>query len=114
MRQERRRFPRVPESFSVQYRAAGELGATWCTVTTQNLSAGGIRFRSAEPLEVGALLLLKFTLPGAAQMLDFRAHVIWSHMQASGVTEVGVELLDVTLQQRALIDRLVAFLRNRV
>ena len=31
-------------------------------------------------------------------------------MQASGVTECGVEFLDISVQQQAQIDRLVEFL----
>ena len=113
MARERRRFSRVPEAFRVQYRVFGDLGESWRAVTTLNLSAGGIRFRGADPLEVGTPVSLRVQLPGAAQPVTLRGQVVWSQMQASGVTESGVEFLDVGLEQRALIDQVVGFLNKR-
>ena len=113
-RQDRRKFPRVLEAFSVRYRAAGELAGSWCSVTTSNLSAGGIRFRCVEPLEVGTPLRVELKLPGMAEVMTLRGHVAWSQMLASGVMESGVEFLDVTIPQQRLIDQLVGFLKNRV
>jgi hypothetical protein len=112
MRRERRRFPRVPESVHVQCRVFGDLEESWHAVTTLNFSAGGIRFRGVEPLEAGTPLSLQVQFPGAAQPVMLRGQVVWSQMQASGVTESGVEFLEITLEQRALIDQLVGFLRR--
>ena len=112
MTRERRRFPRVPESFHVQYRVFGDLGESWRTVATLNLSAGGIRFRGADPLEAGAVVSLQLQLPGATQPMTLRGQVVWSQMQASGVTESGVEFVEVSLEQRALIDQVVGFLNK--
>ena len=114
MTRERRRFPRVPESFHVQYRVFGDLGELWHAVTALDLSAGGVRFRGAEPLEAGISVNLQVQLPGAAQPMTLRGQVVWSQMLASGVTENGVEFLDVNLEQRAFIDRVVSFLNKRV
>ena len=113
-KQERRRFPRIPEAFIVRYRIFGELGGSWCAVTTVNLSAGGVRFRCVESLEVGTPLRVELKLPGIAEVMTLRGHVAWSQMHASGVMESGVEFLDVTIPQQRLIDQLVGFLKNRV
>ena len=110
MRPDRRRFPRVPEAFRVQYRIFGDLEESWHAVTTLNLSAGGIRFRGADPLEIGTPITLRVQLPGAAQPMTLRGQVVWSQMQASGVTESGVEFVDVRPEQRARIDQVVSFL----
>ena len=114
MRQERRHFPRVPEQIGVQYRVSGELAEAWITVTTLNVSAGGIRFRAVESLEPGTALLLQLRVPGATQPMLLRGQVAWSQMQASGVTESGVEFVGITLLQQRLIDQLVGFLKDRV
>lgn len=114
MKPERRRFPRVQELLSAQYRASGDLTSSWLTVTTLNMSAGGVRFRGTEPLQPGALLALRVQVPGVSEMLDLLGQVVWSHMQASGVTESGVEFLDITPHQQALIDQAVTFLGARV
>lgn len=111
---ERRRFPRIPEPFEVQYRVFGDLAASWNTVMTVNLSAGGVRFRSPETLEPGNALELKVQLAGFNQMLTLRGSVIWGRLQSPGVMEYGVQFVDVAMPQQIQIDRLVHFLRQRV
>ena len=113
-RSERRRFPRIPETVTVKYRVSGELASTWCEVATQNVSAGGVRFRVPEQLGPGATVTLQIKLPGMAQPLDVKGQVAWSQLQASGVTEVGVEFLDLKERDQRMIDQLVGFLRGRV
>ncbi|MBI2105065.1 MAG: PilZ domain-containing protein [Candidatus Omnitrophica bacterium] len=114
MSSERRRFPRVAETLEVRYRGAGALDEPWRAGTAISLSAGGLRFRSEDAFPAGTLLSLKLRLPGGAEPTAVNGQVAWSQLQASGVTEVGVEFLDATEPQRALIDQLVAFLNKRV
>ena len=111
---ERRRFPRIPETVTVKYRVSGELASTWCEVATQNVSAGGVRFRVPEQLGPGTTVALQIKLPGLAQPLHVKSQVAWSQLQASGVTEVGVEFLDLKEHDQRMIDQLVGFLRGRV
>ena len=110
---ERRKFPRTPEAFTVKYRVTGDLAATWQSITTVNISAGGLRFRVAEPLERGTPVQFEIKFPGLSQAMILQGLVIWSELQASGVMEVGAEFHDVKLHERAMIDRLVWFLRAR-
>lgn len=111
MTRERRFFSRVPHAFEVKYRL-DELGAPWRAVTTINLSASGMRFRTEEPLEQGTALELQMTLTGIREVLIVRGHVVWSQMQASGVTENGVAFMDVKPEQQIQIDSLVGFLKK--
>jgi c-di-GMP-binding flagellar brake protein YcgR len=112
MARERRRFPRVRESFTIQYRVASAIASSWCRGPVINLSAGGMRFRCVEePLEVGAPLSIQVSLPGFREPLILKAVVVWSQLQASGVTEVGAEFQDLDVKQQLMIDRLVSFLR---
>ena len=110
---ERRRFPRAQERLEAQYRLDGDFTSTWTALTVMNLSAGGVRFRAAQPMNAGALLQMKIRLPGVPQLLELRGAVVWSQLQASGVTEYGAEFLDLTMRQQAQIDQLVSFLRTR-
>ena len=112
--QERRKFPRIPEAFEVRYRVFGDMAASWCEVTTINLSAGGLRFRGPEPLELGTPLDFKIQLDGFPQALMLRGVIVWNRMQSPGVTEYGAQFIDLTMPQQAQIDRLVLFLRQRV
>ena len=112
MARERRQFPRVPQPFEVRYRLSGELGESWKAVTTVNLSAGGVRFRDTELLTIGDALEIQIHLPGARETLTFQGRVAWSQMQASGVTENGVEFVDATAAEQQRIDNLVQFLRR--
>jgi hypothetical protein len=59
-------------------------------------------------------MTLQIRLPGVAQPLHIKGQVAWSQMQASGVTEVGVEFLDLSERNQRLVDQLVGFLRGRV
>jgi hypothetical protein len=73
-----------------------------------------VRFRGGDSLEPGALVEFEINFPGLAQTLTLRGVVVWSSLQASGVTESGVEFRDVKLSEQTMIDRLVEFLRTRV
>ena len=109
---ERRQFPRIPQVFEVHYRRIGELGATWRQVQTLNLSAGGVRFRDTESLEVGERLEIRIQLPGVREVLILCGGVAWSQFEASGVSETGVEFIEATERERQAIDNLVQFLRK--
>jgi c-di-GMP-binding flagellar brake protein YcgR len=113
MGEERRRFPRVPEPFSVQYRLSGDI-SSWCTAATVDLSACGIRMRVEEPIEHGTLLRLKVILPGLPEPMELRGLVIWTLVRDAGTIECGIEFADVTLKQQVIIDRMVGFLKKRV
>lgn len=112
--EERRRFTRVSQSFDARYRVYGELTESWRTIRTINLSASGMRFRSAHPIEAGTVLQLEITLPCLRAPLVVNGQVAWSHTMASGVTENGAEFVDVTPLQSERIDELVKFLMKNV
>ncbi len=114
MTKERRWFSRIPHAFDVQYRVFGDLTSSWRSVTTLNLSASGVRVRGEDLLESNALLELKLQLPGLREPVIVQGRVIWSSMQASGVSESGVEFKETNPEQQAQIDSLVQFLRKSV
>ena len=107
---ERRRFGRTSQPIELRYRLRGELVSPWTQTATVNLSASGVRFKCQEPLRTDDELDLRLQLTGAPKPLEFLVRVVWSQMQASGVTEFGAEFLNVTDQQQVQIDELVQFL----
>ena len=112
MADERRDFSRVPVPFEVRYRIYGELGETWREVATMNISAGGMRLRSEEPIEVGAQLEIQITLSSAATPLAVQGSVAWSRSMGAGANESGVQFTGLTPQQQEQMDSLVQFLRK--
>lgn len=112
MADERRDFSRVPVPFDVCYRIYGELGETWREISTVNISAGGMRLRSEEPLEVGTQLEIQITLSSAAIPLAVQGSVAWSRSMGAGANEIGVQFTDLTPQQQEQVDSLVQFLRK--
>lgn len=114
MTRERRRFFRVPIPFDAKYRFFGELTQGWRTVRTLNLSAGGMRFKSSDLLDVGGFVEVQIQLPSEREPLMLRGRIVWSQAQASGVTENGLEFLEATPQQQAKIDELVDFLKKGI
>ncbi len=111
---ERRSFPRVPHDFNGQFRQAGVFTELWNPMSVMNLSASGMRFRTDLPLEAAMVLDLKFQIPGLEGALNSQGRVVWTAMPAAGIIEAGVEFLDLSLEQKAAIDRMVEFLRAEV
>ena len=107
---ERRQYGRAPLPFDAKYRHYGDLSTAWRTIRTINISAGGMRFRSADFMEFGAVLEVQITLPAVHEARIIKARVVWSEPMASGVTENGAEFFDVELAEQAIIDNLVKFL----
>ncbi len=112
MTHERRQFSRVTQPFEARYRLVGELGASWLPCTTINLSAGGMRIRSAEALPVDGALELEISLPSAKERCTLQGRVLWNQMHASGVIESGIEFVRPAAVQQEQIDGLVRFLHQ--
>ena len=109
---ERRKFHRAGQAFTLRYRIIGELDASWYEVTTMNISAGGVRFRSPDVMEPESMLQLQVILPNVKEPFVIHGRVVWTQLQASKVLEYGVEFENVTPTQQAHLDDLVQFLRK--
>ncbi len=109
MRKERRQFRRVPHPIDVRYHTFG-WGESWTNATLINLSAGGIRLRSDEPLEPGSQIELRLGLPNAPEPLAVQGRVMWSQALAAGANEHGIEFQGGTPEKQERVDELVRFL----
>ena len=110
---ERRDFGRIPVPFDIRYRIYGELGESWHDLTTSNISGGGMRFRTEELITVGTPLEVQIGLPGSPAPLVVRGKIVWSRLLGSGVSENGVQFMDMTPEQHEHIDGLVRFLMKK-
>ncbi|MGH7727976.1 MAG: flagellar brake protein [Vulcanimicrobiaceae bacterium] len=76
----RRRFVRVAVTSDVSYTREGESAAKHGHAS--DLGGGGVRLATEEDLPLGAMLLLRFTLPGAERELVARGRIVLSFYNA--------------------------------
>ena len=112
MTQERREFPRITQPFEARYRPSGDIGASWYTATIVDLSAGGIRIRSAESMAPDSLVELEIQLPSTRERLALRGRIMWYYVQAAGLVEHGIAFIEIERTQQIQIDALVQFLHK--
>ena len=114
MGEERRQFSRADQPFEARGRIYGELTESWHTITTLNISATGMRFRSNDTLPLGTVLELEINLPCLREPLMVRGQIVWSRAVASGVAENGAVFINVSIGQAEQVDQLVKFLMKNV
>lgn len=103
----RRSSPRVVLGIPISYR----FGNTIATALTLNLSRGGLSIRTTSPLEPGAVVRLKFKLPGGRRELDVEGRVAWCDRRVG----MGVQFERVAAADQGTIDEFVDahFFNNR-
>lgn len=114
MGEEQRQFYRVPAEFQVQCRQRGALASPWQSVSTTDLSAGGISFQSEILLEVQAPLDIQITLPSFKAPLVLRGTLVRVQSLPSGVSDCAARFEGVTPDQQQQVDELVWFLHKGV
>ena len=74
----RRRFPRVALCVKARLSAASAKGASQfeATLSTTNVSVGGVFFESTYFLKIGQSLHVEFALPGTAKKVCAKGHVV--------------------------------------
>ena len=107
---ERREFPRAKVPTSIEYRITEEQGADLHPGVLTDLNASGLQFTGERPIESGTRLDLHVQLPSRTQPYQFQGEIVWVRETRSGLTEYGVQFVDVTPDQQFEIDALVRFL----
>jgi uncharacterized protein (TIGR02266 family) len=99
-----RRQPRLPISLEVAYRTAGAFLVSYSI----NLSKGGIFIETAQPLEPGEQLTLRFDVPGAGE-LEVAGMVAWVRQQsADGLPDgMGIQFDELDSRWGDVIDEMV-------
>ena len=111
---ERRQFSRLQQPLDAQYRLYEELPASWRSARVLNISANGLRFRGEDAFRPGAAIDIQIQLPGMREPLAVRGLIVWTQMQASGVTECGTEFTALSPNTQEQIDKVVQFLSKGV
>jgi uncharacterized protein (TIGR02266 family) len=103
----RRSSPRVVLGIPVAYR----FGNTIATSLTLNISHGGLALRTTSPLDVGAVLKVRFRLPGGKKDTDAEARVAWTDRRVG----MGLQFTSVEPAVQSAIDEWVQshFFSNR-
>jgi uncharacterized protein (TIGR02266 family) len=99
-----RRQPRLPISLEVAYRTAGAFLVSYSI----NLSKGGIFLESAEPLEPGEHVTLRFDVPGAGE-LEVAGVVAWVRQGSrDGLPDgMGIQFDELDARYGDVIDEMV-------
>ncbi len=103
--QSRRSYPRVKASLEGEYRA---LLSETRKMTTVDLGAGGVRFRTSESLEVGTLMDATLTLPGKTEPLSLVGRVVQTEPEDStDDAEAAISIVEMgSADRRALSEYL--------
>ena len=110
---ERREFDRVLVPMPVRFRVLGGFLGMWLDGLVQDLSAGGLRLTSLQPVDRDATLEFQLTLPGRMEPYTLTGQVLWVDAARPEALEYGAVFINVTDGQRAFIEELVQFLKSR-
>jgi uncharacterized protein (TIGR02266 family) len=95
----RRASLRVPLGVPVSYRA----GETIAGAVTLEVGKGGLAIRTMNPLAPGAVIAVKFRLPGVSGEIHAEGHVAWSDRKKG----MGVRFDRITTAHQSMLDAFV-------
>jgi hypothetical protein len=98
-----RRYPRIPAEYTVLVRSIDP--PTEGFARTNVMSSGGCGFLTREPIEAGGTLELLVTIEGVVAQITGRS--VYVRPAEENRREVGVEFLDVSADDRELIERVL-------
>ena len=92
----RRSSPRVVMGVPITYRVGNAIS----TSLTLNISQGGVAVRTTNPLDVAAVVRLRFRIPGTKREVDAEARVAWSDRRVG----MGLQFTSIDPTSQAMID----------
>jgi len=103
---------RASERFDLEVKVDLESDHNFYTGLTQNISSGGVFIATHHLRRIGDRITLKFTLPGAAKVVEVETEVRWIRensalMRAEGGTGMGVRFINLSAEAKAAIDAFV-------
>ena len=102
--EEKRRHKRVESSFPVQYRNLRKAGVMPAGSMTQNLSEGGVCFKSNEFVSLACRLVVEISLPNIPKPVKAISKVAWIRkIPSTDQYELGNQFLEITKEDRANI-----------
>ena len=101
---EKRRFPRIPAQHALLVKKLTEQ-ASESLARTEVMGGGGCMFVHDEVLGEGSRIQLLISVRGA--VVKATAKVVWERSREDGRHEIGVEFLDVSQEDMAIIASLL-------
>ncbi|MGD8387217.1 MAG: PilZ domain-containing protein [Desulfobacteraceae bacterium] len=114
--EEKRQYPRIETNNFVSYVCVDEEGNEIAEGygTTRDLSQGGVKLETREPLESPYVMLLAIDLN--EQLLEIRGNVVYTEEVEKGRFFIGIRFVDTEDKQREVVLNFVkshVYLRNR-
>jgi len=105
--QNRRSSPRVGLGVSISYRVNNMIA----TGLSLNISTGGLAVRTTNPLDVGAIVRIRFRLPKGSHEIEADARVAWTDRRVG----MGFEFTRIDKSDQGLVEAYVSahFFSNR-
>jgi c-di-GMP-binding flagellar brake protein YcgR len=105
---ERRRFVRVPFIFPVKFQIAGDPEGRVFHALSDNLSEGGIKIISMQPMEEGADIVLDFALPTPQGVVEIRCsgRIVW-YQEAQGRNFCGVQFSEMDGRHQEVLQQFI-------
>jgi len=75
---------------------------------TVDLAPEGARFSSGRPVELRSLVLLRLQLDNPPATIECKGRVCWSRPADDGSCQFGIRFLDLTDDERDLVERYLA------
>ena len=72
---------------------------------TVDLSQEGARFAGERPVDLRSLVLLRFQLENPPATIECKGRVCWSRAAGDGSNQFGIRFLDLTDDERELLER---------
>lgn len=91
---EKRAYPRLPIKVKVDFTCNDAVQ----TVSSLNISAGGIYLLTRNPLPLGSMVVLKINLPNLESAVEVLGEVAWNNVHSEGESEfpegMGIRFLN--------------------
>jgi len=110
---EKRRYQRVKSHIPVRYRKlrGGGVGIIDASSISNNLSQGGIRFRTGEFISMACRLILELDIPMLTKPIKAISKVAWiKKAESSDDYVVGSQFLEISKQDKEYISKYVSSL----
>jgi c-di-GMP-binding flagellar brake protein YcgR len=105
---ERRQYPRVNTTMSIQYRGIRQAGDSVIGAIARDISSGGIRVLVNEFISVFTRLIVEICIPSTSESIRVVSKVAWIQKRPHGEQyEVGIQFMDMAEEDRSNIAEFV-------
>lgn len=102
---ERRKEQRIPIEIEVKYSTGDSFVIDW----TMNISRGGMFIRTPNPLPVGSVLKIQFSVPGAQENISAEGIVRWKidPSDPNIIPGMGIEIISIDESSKNILNEFI-------